>query len=101
LVTGLSISSRPASAQEVDEGARKVKSKVQPIYPELARRMNVSGSVKVQVVVAPNGAIKSTKVIGGHPLLVEPAVDALKRWKFEPGSDETTTTVEFKFNNNQ
>ncbi len=98
-VTGLILSSRPAFAND-EEGGRRVKSRVQPIYPDLAKKMNVSGSVKVQVVVAPNGTIKSTKVIGGHPLLVEPAMDALKKWKFEPGSEETTTTVEFKFNNN-
>lgn len=97
-VTGLSISARPAFAD--DEGGRKVKLRVQPVYPDLAKRMNVSGSVKVEVVVAPNGSIKSTKVIGGHPLLVESAVDALKKWKYEPGNSETTTTVEFKFNNN-
>jgi len=98
LVTVLSISARPAFAD--DEGGRKVKNKVQPVYPDLAKRMNVTGSVKVEVVISPNGTIKSTKVIGGHPLLIEPAVDAIKKWRFEPGSEETTTTVEFRFNNN-
>ena len=99
LVTVLSISPRAAFA-DAEDGGRKVKTKVQPVYPDLAKRMNVSGTVKVQVVVAPNGTIKSAKVIGGHPLLIDPAVDAVKKWKFEPGNEETTTTVEFKFNNN-
>ncbi len=85
----------PAFAQ--DELTRKVKSKVAPMYPDIARRMNITGTVKVVVVVAPNGNIKSTKVVGGHPLLVTAAVDALKKWKFESASDETTGTVEFKF----
>ena len=98
LVTVLSISARPAFAD--DEGGRKIKSKVQPVYPDLAKRMNVTGSVKVEVVIAPNGTIKSTKVIGGHPLLIETSVDAVKKWRFEPASEETTTTVEFKFNGN-
>lgn len=95
LVTVLSISARPAFAN--DEGGRKIKNKVQPIYPDLAKRMNVTGSVKVEVVIAANGTIKSTKVIGGHPLLIEPSLDAVKKWRYEPGSEDTTQTVVFNF----
>lgn len=87
-----------APARAEDE--RKVKQRVAPVYPELAKRMNVTGSVKLQVTVAPNGTVKNAKVIGGHPLLCDPAVDAVKKWKFEPGSEETTSVVEFKFDNN-
>jgi TonB family protein len=76
---------------------RKVKTKVSPAYPELARRMSIAGVVKVQVVVAPNGSVKTTKVVGGHPLLVNAAVDAIKKWKFEPAAEESTGVVEFKF----
>ena len=86
------------TAQPNEESGRKVKSRVQPAYPAIARKMNVAGSVKVEVVVAPSGEIKSTKVIGGHPLLVNAAVDALKQWKYEPAGEETTTVVEFRFN---
>ena len=86
------------TAQPNEESGRKVKSRVQPAYPAIARKMNVAGSVKVEVVVAPSGEIKSTKVIGGHPLLVSAAVDALKQWKYEPAGEETTTVVEFRFN---
>jgi TonB family protein len=85
----------PAFAQE--ELTRKVKNKVSPVYPDIARRMSISGTVKLVVVVAPSGAVKSTKVVGGHPLLVTAAMDALKRWKFEPASEESTGMVEFKF----
>ncbi|MGC2194187.1 MAG: TonB family protein [Terriglobales bacterium] len=86
----------PGHAQQ-EEITRKVKTKVSPAYPELARRMSISGVVKVQVVVAPNGSVKSTKVVGGHPLLVNAAVDAVKKWHFETASEETTGVVEFKF----
>ena len=89
---------QPVSMYGQDESGRKTKSKVTPIYPELAKRMNVFGSVKIQVVIAPNGAIKNTKVIGGHPLLIDAALDALKKWKYDTASDETTQIVEFKFN---
>jgi TonB family protein len=76
---------------------RKVKSKVAPLYPEIARKMNLAGVVKLEVVVLPNGTVKETKVIGGNPILVNAAVDAVKKWKFETASDESTGVVEFKF----
>ncbi len=87
----------PTFAQ--DEG-RKVKTKVAPIYPELARKMAVTGVVKVQVTIAANGTVKSAKVVGGHPLLVDPAMDAVRKWKFEPGPEDSTQVVECVFNNN-
>jgi protein TonB len=84
----------PAHAQEVE---RKVKNKVSPEYPEIAKRMGLTGVVRLQIVVSPNGTVKDTKVIGGHPILVNAAVDAVKKWRFEPGSGESTGTLEFKF----
>ena len=86
-----------SSHAQQDQITRKVKSRVSPAYPELARRMSIAGVVKVQVVVAPNGSVKNTKVVGGHPLLVNAAVDAVKKWRFEAASEETTGVVEFKF----
>jgi TonB family protein len=71
-----------AQTATTDESKRKVKSKTAPAYPELARRMNVSGKVKIEVVIAPDGRVKSTRVIGGHPLLVQTCQDAVKEWKF-------------------
>jgi TonB family protein len=88
----------PARAVGEDNGiTRKVKSKISPTYPDIARRMNISGTVKLVVVVAPNGAVKSTKVLGGHPLLVSAAEDAVKKWKFEPAAAEDSGVVEFTF----
>ena len=90
----------PAMAQEsvnTEELSRKPKTKVAPVYPEVARRMGVAGIVKLSVVVAPNGTVKSSKVIGGHPVLVNAAMDAMKQWKFESAPSESSGTVEFKF----
>jgi TonB family protein len=81
-------------AQSMD---RKVKSRVTPVYPEIARKMGITGNVKLQLVVAPNGEVKETKVIGGHPILVNAAVDAVKKWRYETASAESTGTVEFRF----
>jgi len=76
---------------------RRVKSKVQAVYPELARKMNLSGTVKVQVVVAANGTVKDAKVVGGHPVLANAALDAVRKWRFEPATGESTGIVDFKF----
>jgi TonB family protein len=80
-----------------DALARKVKSKIPPSYPDIARKMNLAGIVKLEVTVAPNGTVKDTKVIGGNPILVNAAVDAVKRWRFEPANEDSVGLVEFKF----
>jgi TonB family protein len=86
-----------AQSATTDEGKRKVKSKTSPAYPELAKRMNVTGKVKIEVVITPDGHVKSTRVVGGHPLLVQACQDAVKEWKFLPAAEETTQIVEFEF----
>jgi TonB family protein len=89
-----------AQSGSTDESRRKVKTKTAPLYPELARRMNVSGKVKIEVVITPDGRVKSTRVVGGHPLLVQACQDAVKEWKFVNAPEETTQVVEFEFHGN-
>ena len=79
------------------DGGRNIKSRVKPVYPELARRMNISGTVKLQVTIGPDGAVKAVKPLGGHPLLIDSAVNAVKNWKYETGKDETTELVSIAF----
>jgi len=90
-----SVGTPTASAQDALD--RKVKSKISPIYPEIARKMNLAGVVKLEVTVTPSGTVKDTKVIGGNPILVNAAADAVKKWRFEPANDESVGVVEFKF----
>jgi len=89
-----------AGVQALDaqsEIARAVKSRVEPVYPALARKMNITGTVKVQIVVAPNGTVKDAKVVGGHPVLATAALEAVRKWRFEPASTENSGVVNFKF----
>jgi TonB family protein len=100
ITAGTGILYLPAVAQEnvkTDELSRKPKTRVAPVYPDVARRMGVYGIVKLSVVVAPNGTVRSSKVIGGHPVLVNAAMDAMKQWKFESAPTESSGIVEFKF----
>ena len=70
----------PAIAQnqsvQSEEMLRRAKTKVQPAYPDLARKMNITGTVKIEVTVSPNGSVKDARVVGGHPVLSAAALDA-------------------------
>jgi len=85
----------PASA--LAGSRRAIVSKVAPVYPELARRMHVSGVVVLQLVVAPDGSVSDAKVESGHALLGTAAQDAVRRWRFEPAAETTSMTVDVNF----
>jgi TonB family protein len=86
-----------AQQSTTDEGKRKVKSRTNPQYSDLARKMSISGKVKIEIVIAPDGHVKSAKAVGGHPLLVQSCLDAVNNWKFDTAPEETTQVVEFDF----
>lgn len=85
-----------ANAQTV-ASERKVASRVTAVYPELAKKMHIHGTVRVEAIVRPNGTVKSTRVLGGNPVLVDAAQDAVSHWKFEPAQAETTEVVQLVF----
>ena len=95
LACTLLLSASPAYAQT--KKLRPVKVRVPAVYPELARRSNLGGTVKLRVVVAPNGHVKSSDPIGGNPVLVQAAMDAVKHWEFEPAKEDTTEVVQLTF----
>jgi TonB family protein len=87
-----------AQETSTDAAKRKVKTRVVPDFPTLAKQMNVTGKVKIEATISPDGHVTSTKVVGGSPLLVGAALDALKKWRFETAPKESTEIVEFNFN---
>lgn len=97
IATILCLTMHPASSFAEEHADRKVRSRVYPEYPDIARRMSLTGVVKLEVTISASGQVKETKVIGGHPILVTAAVDAVKKWKFDPASADTTETLEIKF----
>ena len=77
--------------------SRKVVKETTPNYPAVARSMQLHGAVTLQVTVSPAGKVVETKVVGGHPLLAQSAVDAVNRWVFESGPGTTVETVKVNF----
>jgi TonB family protein len=103
LIGGSAIVPSKASAQDAaaEAGKRKIRAKVAPEYPALAKQMNVTGKVKIEATVAADGHVIGTKIVGGSPLLVNAALEAVKQWHFEPAVKESTEIVEFTFSGQQ
>ena len=59
-------------------------SRVEPKYPALARQTHIQGAVVIDAVLDESGNVVEMKVVSGHPLLLQAAVDAVKQWKYEP-----------------
>jgi TonB family protein len=84
-------------AQEQPEEKRAIGDRVVPVYPDLARRAQIHGTVRVGVVVTPSGKARLIQVIGGNPLLAKAAVDAIQKWKWVPAPEETKELIELNF----
>ena len=100
LLVAIAITSGVFGLQAQDargEIVRRANNKVPAVYPELARKMNIVGTVKVEIVVSPNGSVKDAKVVGGHPVLANAALEAVRKWRFEPTALESSGIVDFKF----
>ncbi len=87
----------PTSAPNAAGGARRVERTVTPEYPEIAQRMNLTGTVQVRARVKADGTVKEVTVMGGHPLLADALVRAVKQWKYQPAPKETVEVVKFSF----
>jgi periplasmic protein TonB len=92
LCVTLLVSSASAANQE-----RKVVRREEPEYPPSAAKMNLHGIVKLKIWINPDGTVRRLEYIGGHPLLAESALKAVKEWKYQPIAQESITVVELKF----
>jgi TonB family protein len=81
----------------------KLISSVLPEYPSIAKSNGIEGKVVVDASISPAGNVVGAKVISGPPMLRPPALDALRRWKYQPGmlngepvAAEITVTIDFR-----
>lgn len=86
-----------AAAQSDAIARRKILSRTHASYPALARTMALTGIVKADAVVAPDGTVKTVGIMGGHPVLAQAAANTIRQWRWEPASHESHETVEIKF----
>jgi TonB family protein len=93
----LSSGSLMAQAHDETSSDRKVLRRVEPEYPDALKRLYIGGVVRVEVIVAPSGAVKSTKLLGGSPILGQSTMKAVKQWKYAPASADETLTVKLEF----
>jgi TonB family protein len=84
-------------SQEQSESHRKMVTRVVPAYPALAHKMGISGSVKIEALVLPNGTVKSADILGGHPVLAQAGMDAVRRCKWESAPHESKEIVILNF----
>ncbi len=80
------------------ESGRAVVDRTPPIYPEVARQMHIGGSVLLTISINPDGSVDDVKVERGHPMLIDAAVDAVRKWRYvsAPGTTHTTVSVSFE-----
>jgi TonB family protein len=79
-------------------------SQVPPVYPEVAKQARIQGVVVLEVEITKEGSVDNVRVLSGHPLLTQPALDAVKQWRYkptllnnEPVPVVTTVMVNFPF----
>jgi TonB family protein len=76
---------------------RPAKKRVAPVYPELAKKMHISGAVRLELSVDSEGQVQDVKVVQGHALLRVAAVTAAKQWVFTKASVKSVEIIEVKF----
>lgn len=86
-----------AQIQEQNIRERRVITRVEPEYPDTLKRLYIGGVVRVEVEVQPNGTVKSTKLLGGSPILGQSTMKAIKQWRYAPAAADETLTVKFEF----
>jgi outer membrane biosynthesis protein TonB len=87
-----------AVAQRVKStGERKIVNQVAVSYPKIAVQMHLRGTVKIVATVGPSGKVLSTELIGGSPVFVPNAVDAVTLMRWEPADKPTKEVVEVEF----
>ena len=67
------------------------------MFPPIAKRARLSGTVKMVVVVTAEGEVRTVRTVGGNPVFVSAAESAVRQWKFEAAKQETSSLVAIVF----
>ncbi len=91
------ISPLPVHAQQTEETGRKLLYKVDPQYPVILKAHRIGGVVRLNISISPGGVVQSVSTLGGNPPLVNAAVTAVRKWKYEPAFGWTNMEVRLQF----
>jgi TonB family protein len=99
LLLGLLVagSSLPLASQDHSASTRKLITRVEPEYPETLKRLYIGGTVRLEILISPAGAVQNATLLGGNPVLGQSAIAAVKKWKYEASSSRTKTEVSLQF----
>jgi TonB family protein len=78
---------------------RKLITRVEPDYPETLKRLNIGGTVRLQVFISAKGNVENVVLLGGNPILGESAAAAVKQWVYTAGRSRTVVEVSIPFGN--
>jgi len=77
--------------------ARKLISRVEPVYPVVLMSNHIGGTVRVRVTIASNGSVEDVELLGGNPILGEAAMAAVRKWVYAAGRSQTQSEVSISF----
>src|ERR1700730_7757525 len=88
----------PSNAQvaQVDKSQREVVRTSEPDYPTIVKNAHIGGSVRLNVTVLPNGDVAKVDILGGNPIFVASAINAVRKWKYVPAASQTKEEVQIK-----
>ena len=92
----------PSNAQvaQVDKSRRKVVRTSEPDSPTIVKNAHIGGSVRLNVTVLPNGDVAKVDILGGNPIFVASAINAVRKWKYAPAASQTKEEVQINFTPN-
>jgi TonB family protein len=101
LLIGLLFVSTPglySQTTKSTKSARKLVHKVEPVYPQDLKRLNIGGTVKLDVQISARGGVEKVQIVGGNPILADSAARAVKQWQYEPAESGTSILLNVEFN---
>lgn len=79
------------------EAESRLMKKVDPVYSQMARLAHVQGEVVLNIVVSSEGKVVDVRELGGHPILIQAAIDAVNQWQYKPylvhGEPQAVATI--------
>jgi TonB family protein len=88
-------------AAKANKNTRKLVHRVEPVYPQDLKRLNIGGTVKLDVKIMPSGNVDKISIVGGNPILADSAAKAVKQWQYAPSDSPTNLLLNVEFTPNR